>query len=226
MAVGAKVADNGIVVEELFTLDALRVVVVAAIVANINVIAVGVDSEGNVLGREIFVAFRAKQVFVVKTTRANVRTVVNNGHLSFIEVLFTMLAEAIVLVQAVFADVNALAVAINDFPSFGAKILALLTEFGTVIAVVAEKPFGKFAGAGNTQSVCSDLENLIVVLMVSANGNFSLEVGMMPISITAEAVPASDTNVMFVAAIFFGLPEIWNSFKLRKFTLNQITIKF
>lgn len=62
--------------------------------------------------------------------------------------------------------------------------------------------------------------------MVLTNGNFSVEVWMNPVRISAEAVPASDTNVMFVAAIFFSLPEIWNSFKLRKFTLNKVTIKF
>lgn len=137
----AKFAVDRIVVKEAFALGALRVVVVAAIVANKNVIVVGVDSEGNVIGGEIFIALRAKQVFVVKATGANVGAVVNNGHLPFIEVFFAMFAKAIVLVQAVVADVNALAVPINNFPSFGAKILALLAEFGLVVAVVAEKPF-------------------------------------------------------------------------------------
>ena len=56
----AKFVVDRIVVEEAFTLDALRVVVVAAIVANINVISVLVDSKGNVVGREVFVTLRAK----------------------------------------------------------------------------------------------------------------------------------------------------------------------
>ena len=60
-------------------------------------------------------AFRAKQIFVVKATGTNVGAVVHHGHFAFVEVLLAMLAKAIVFVQAVFADVNALAVPINDF---------------------------------------------------------------------------------------------------------------
>ena len=212
--------------EEAFALGALGVVVVAAIVANKNVIAVSVDSKGNVVGREILVTLRAKQVFIIKATRANVGTVVNNSHLAFVEVLLTMLAEAIVLVQAVFADVNALAVAIDNVPSFGAKILALLTELGFVlIAVVAEKPFGKFASTGNAKPIGADLEDLEVVGMILTNGNFGIEIGVRPVRVAAKAVSASDTNVMFVAAVFFGFPEIGDAFKLGKFTLNKIAIK-
>ena len=200
--------------------------VVAAIVANKDIIAVLVDSEGNVVGRKVFVALVTKQVFVVKATGANVGAVVNNGHLPFIEVFFAMLAKAIVLVQAVFADVNALAVAINNLPRFRTKVLALLTEFGSFVAVVAEKFGRKFAGTGNANTIGADLEDLEVVGMVLANGNFSVEVRMNPVRISAKAVPASDMNVMFVAAIFFGLPEIGNAFKLGNFALNQIAIKF
>ena len=221
----ANVAVDRIIVEEAFALDALGVVIVAAIVANKNVIVVSVDSEGNVIGGEIFVAFRAKQVFVVKATGANVGAVVNHSHLAFIEVFFAMLAKAVVLVQAMFTDVNALAVPINDFPSFGAKILALLTEFGSFVAVIAEKFVRKFAGAGNAKSIGADLEDLEVVGMVLANGNFSVEVWMNPVRISAEAVPARDTNVMLVAAVFFGFPEIGDAFKLGQFTLNKVAIK-
>lgn len=221
----ANVAFDRIVVEEAFAFDALRVVIVAAIVANKNVIVVRVYSERNVIGGEVFVALRAKQIFIVKATGANVGTVVNNSHLPFIEVFFAMFAKAIVLVQAVFADVNALAVAIDDFPSFGAKVLALLTELGSFVAVVAEKPFGKLAGTRNAKSIGADLENLEVVGMVLANGNLSVEIGVRPVRISAEAVTASNTDVMFVAAVFFGFPEIRHAFKLGKFTLNKIAIK-
>ena len=150
----------------------------------------------------------------------------NNSHLPFIEVFFAMLAKAIVLVQAMFADVNAFAVAIDDFPSFGAKILALLTELGFVlIAVVAEKPFGKFAGTGNAKPIGADLEDLEIIGMVLADRNLSVEVRVNPITIAAKTVAASDTNVMFVAAIFFGFPEIGDAFKLGKFALNKVAIK-
>ena len=122
----ANIAVDRIVVEEAFALGALRVVVVAAIVANKDIIAVLVDSEGNVVGRKVFVALVTKQVFVVKATGANVGAVVNHSHLAFIEVFFAMLAKAVVLVQAMFTDVNALAVPINDFPSFGANRIRIL----------------------------------------------------------------------------------------------------
>ena len=210
----AKVAVDRIVVEEAFTIDALRVVVVAAIVANQDIISVGIDSEGNVVGREVFVAFVTKQVFVVKATGANVGAVVNHSHLAFIEVFFAMLAKAIVLVQAMFADVNAFAVAIDDFPSFGAKILALLTEFGIVVAVIAEKFGRKFAGAGNAKPIGADRENLEVIGVILPNGNLGVEVGMNPIRVAAKTTAASDTNVMLVAAIFFSLPEIGYVLKL------------
>ena len=127
--------------EELFALGALRVVIIAARIANIDVIAIRINSERNFIGEEIFVALVAQQVLLVKAMRANIGTVVDKGHLVSIKIFLTMLAKAIVLVQAVVADVNALAVPINDFPSFGTIILALLSEFGSVVAVVAEKPF-------------------------------------------------------------------------------------
>ena len=211
--------------EETFALGTLGVVIIAAVVANINVITVGVDSEGNVIGREIFIALRAKQIFVVKATGTNVGAVVHHGHLPFVVIFFAMLAKAIVFVQAMFTDVDALAVPINDFPSFGAIVLALLAEFGSVVAVGAEKPFGEFGGAGNAKSISADLENLEIVGMILADRNLSVEVGMRPVRIAAKTTAARDTNVMLIAAIFFSLPEIGDAFKLGEFALNQIAIK-
>ena len=149
----------------------------------------------------------------------------NNSHLAFIEVLFAMLAKAVVFVQAMFTDVNAFAMTVNDFPSFGAKILALLAEFGFVVAVVAEQFGRKFASTGNAKPIGADLEDLEIVGMVLADRNLGVEVGVNPITISAEAVPASDTNVVFVAAVFFGFPEIWDAFKFGKFALNKVAIK-
>ena len=68
MAVGAKVADNGIVVEELFALRTLSVVLIAAVVANVDTVTVSVDSEGNFICEKIFVALCAKQIFIRETT--------------------------------------------------------------------------------------------------------------------------------------------------------------
>ena len=150
----------------------------------------------------------------------------NNGHLTFVEILLAMFAEAVIFVQAVIANVNALAVAVEDFQNFRSIIFTLLTQFAViVIAIVTEKFGRKFVGAGNAKSVGAYIENLVVLLMVSANRNFSVEVRVTPVRITAETIAASNMDAMFVATIFFGLPQVRNPFKLGNFALNQIAIK-
>ena len=80
----------------------------------------------------------------------------NHSDLSFVEIFFAMFAKAIVFVQAMIANMNALVMAVDNVPRLGAKIFALLTEFtAIVIAVVAKKFGGKFASARNTKSVIS-----------------------------------------------------------------------
>ena len=49
---------------------------------------------------------------------------------------------------------------------------------------------------------------------------------MKPVDVTAKAVAAHDLDSVFVAAVFFGHPEVRNALNLGNFTLNQITIKF
>lgn len=156
---------------------------------NKDIIAVSFDSEGNVIGRKVFIG---------KATGANVGTVVNDSHLSFVEILFAMLAKAIVLIQAVIAYVNALAVAINDFPSFGTIILAFLAEFGIVVA---------------------DLE---IIGMVLTDRNLCVKIGVNPVRVSAKTIAARDTNVKFVAAVFLSLPEIGNALKLGNFALSNL----
>ena len=213
--------------EKLVALRAPTVIFVTAVIANVDSIAVSVDSERNFIGEKIFVALIAKQVFIVEAAGADVRAVVNNGHLPFVKVLFAVLAKAIVLVQAVVADLNALAVTIDNLPRLGAKVLALLAEFFFIkVAVVADKSVGKFTGAGNAKPVSPYPENLAVMSAVLTDRNFGVEFRMRPIDITAKAVDARDLNSVFVAAVFFGLPEIGNAFKLGEFALNQISIKF
>lgn len=221
------ISDDRIVVEELFTFGAPTVIFIAAIIADVDAIAVGVDSERNFVSEEIFVALVAQQIFISKATGANIRAVMDHSHLAFVEILLAVFTKAIIFVQTTFADVNALAVPIDNVPCFRAIILTLVTEFATVvIAIVTEKPVREFARAGNTKSVCTDIENLVVVLMVSANGNFSVEIGVRPITVSTETVAASDVNAIFVAAIFFSFPEIGHTLKFGNFALNQIAIKF
>ena len=150
----------------------------------------------------------------------------DNSHLAFVVVFLAMLAEAVIFVETTFVHVDTLAVSINDFPGFGTIIFTFLAELATiVIAILTEKFRRNFVGAGNAQPVGADIENLVVVLMVLANRNFGVEVGVTPVRISAKAVTAGDMNTMFITAIFFSLPEIGHAFKLGKFTLNQIAIK-
>ena len=46
--------------EELFTFGTLRVVLIAAVIANVDIVAVLVDSKGNFVSAEIFVALIAE----------------------------------------------------------------------------------------------------------------------------------------------------------------------
>ena len=132
-----------------------------------------------------------------------------------------MLAEAIMFVETGFANVNALTVAIENFPSFRAIIFAILTEHATVMLAILAEKFGRnFARAGNAKPICSNIENFKVMGVVLANRNFCVEVGMNPIAITTKATATSNMNIKFVAAIFFSLPQVRNTFKFRKFALN------
>ena len=227
MAVVADIAVNRIIVKEFFTFRALGVEIIAARIANVDIVAVLVDSVRKFTAKKIFVAFVANAVIFGKATRANIGAVMYHSHLAFVVVFFAMFAKTVVFVKAMVADVNAFAVAIDDFPSFGAIVLALLTKFAFFgIAIGAVNSFGNFVGASNAKPVSSDIKSLEVVSVVGANGNFCVEVGMRPISITAEAVSLANVNVVLVAAIFFGQPEIGNVFEFGQFALNQIAIKF
>ena len=207
--------------EELFAFGAARVMFIAAVIANVDSIAVSVDGKRNFISKEIFIALIAEQVFIGKATRTDIGTVVDKSHLAFVVVFLAMLAEAVIFVETTFAHVDTLAVAINDFPGFGTIIFTFLAELATiVIAILTEKFRRNFVGAGNAKSVGAYIENLVVVLMVVANGNFSVEVGVTPVRITAETIAASNMDAMFIAAIFFGLPKIGNALKLGNFTLN------
>ena len=125
-----------------------------------------------------------------------------------------MLAEAIMFVETSFANVNALTVAIDNVPSFGAIIFALLTELVTVMIAVITHKFGRnFARARNAKSVCSNIENFKVMGVVLPDRNFGVEVGMRPVRITTKATATSDMDVKFVAAIFFRLPQVRNVFE-------------
>ena len=139
----------------------------------------------------------------------------------FRAILLATLAKAVVLVQAVGANINALTVAVNHVESFAAMFLAMLTEFMLFwIASRTVKSFGSFIAAGNAQAISTDLKRLEVVSVIGANRNFSIEVGVAPISIPAKALAFAKVDAVFVAAIFLGLPEIGNAFKLGQLALN------
>ena len=117
-----------VLVKEFFAFVAKNVEIIAARIANVNIIAVFVDSKRNFIGEKIFVALCAEQVFVNKATRANKGAVVNHSHLAFVVIFVAMFTEAIMLVQTAFADVNTLTVPVDDIPSFGAIVFAFLAD--------------------------------------------------------------------------------------------------
>ena len=124
-------------------------------------------------------------------------------------------------------DLNKLPMSVNNVPSFRSIIFALLTEFATIVIAIVTEKFGReFASARNAKSVSANIENLEVVLMVSANRNFGVEVWVRPVCVSAKAVTARDMNGIFITTIFFSLPEVRNALKLGNFPLNQIAIKF
>ena len=138
----------------------------------------------------------------------------DHSHLAFIMVFLAVLTEAVIFVQTAFADVNMLAVAIDNFPCFGAIIFAIMAELATiVIAILTEKFRRNFVGTRNAKTICSNIENFKVMGVVLANGNFSVEVGVRPVRITTKATATSNMNIKFVATIFFGLPEVRNVFE-------------
>ena len=57
------------------------------------------------------------------------------------------------------------------------------------------------------------------------DGDFRVEFGIDPVGISAEAGSGIKINPAFIAAIFFGLPEVRNTFKFGNFALNQIAVK-
>ena len=139
MAVVADISVDRIVVEELFALGATSVVIIAAVIANINIIAILVDSKRNFISKEIFFALIAEQVFISKATRANIRAVMNHSHLAFVVVLLAVFTEAVIFVKAMVTDLDTLAVAVEDFPSFRRIIFAFLTEFAIIMVAVFTK---------------------------------------------------------------------------------------
>ena len=123
-----------------------------------------VDSKRNFISKEVLVALCAKQIFVSKTTRTDIRAVVYHDHLASIVIFLAMFAKTIMFVETTFANVNALTVVIDNVPRFRAIIFAILTELATVmLAILAEKFGGNFTRAGNAKTICSNIEKFKVM---------------------------------------------------------------
>ncbi len=88
------------------------------------------------VSKEEFIALRAKRVVVFQARIADARTVTNNSKFVLWVIISAMLAKAVVFVQAVFADVNELAVAINNVESLITRLFALLTKFVFVTVAI------------------------------------------------------------------------------------------
>ena len=146
----------------------------AAVAADKNVVAIGVKRRFNFVGVEIFVAKVAKQVIAFKAMLADEVAVAGLDDLLDGAILFAMFAKAVMIVEAVLADVNALAVTVDDFLRFGTGVVAVLTVFVFFrVATVAIKPAGNFVAATNAQPVSPDIEDFEVVEMIFANRVFA-----------------------------------------------------
>ena len=98
MAVVANITVNRIVVEESFTFGTPSIMFIAARIANINIIAVYINSKRNFISKEIFITFVAEQVFISKATGADIGAVMNHSHLAFVMVFLAVLTEAVVFI--------------------------------------------------------------------------------------------------------------------------------
>ena len=195
--------------------------------ADVSHIAVRVCRLDNFVSGKIFFANVAKHEVVFETTGTSERAVARFDNLVAGVILFAMFAKTIMIVAAVLANLNAFAVAVDDFPRFGIILVAVLAVLIFVrIARIAVQPAGNFVATANAQAVSADIKDFEIVEMVFANGDFSVEVGMRPVGIAAETFAAGNVNVAFVATIFFGEPEIGGVFKFGQFALNEVAVKF
>ena len=167
------------------------------------------------------IAIVAKRVIIFQTTLANAIAVADSSKFALRMILLAVLAVTVITFQAITANLNEVTAIINDLPSFIAGLSALLAEFTFIgVEVVAVKPCGSFAAARNVQAVSADLKGLEVVKMVMANGNLCIEVRMHPVGIAAKTVAGANVDIVVVAAISLGQPEIGNVFEFGKFALN------
>ena len=100
----------------------------AAVAADKNVVSVGINGRFNFVGVEIFVAKVAKHEVIFDAMGTNVRAVADLENLCDGAILFAMFAKAVMRVEAVLADVNSLAVTVDDFPTFRSKVRRTLDK--------------------------------------------------------------------------------------------------
>ena len=108
---------------------ASQVIFFAAIPADVNPLAIRGCRGNNFVSRKIFFALVAKHEVVFEATGTNVGAVARFDNLFDWVIFFAVFAKAIVIVETMFADVNALAVAVDDFSRFGVILVAFLTVF-------------------------------------------------------------------------------------------------
>lgn len=129
-----------------------------------NFIAVRIGDIRKFAAQEIIVAFVTDSEIVSKTLRTNMGTVADNGERVLGVIFVAVLTKAKMLIEAMFTDVNNVAVRIENVPSFRTVGLALLTKFGVaVITVMAVESVRNFVTAGNAQAVSTNGKSLEVV---------------------------------------------------------------
>ena len=129
MTVRAQSVFNQFDVNHFFAFRACFVILFATILADVNPLTIRVCRGNNFVSRKVFFTLIAKHEVVSNATGTNVGSVAGFYNLFDGVIFFAVFAKTIVIVAAVLADVNVLAVAVNDFPRFGVILVAFLTVF-------------------------------------------------------------------------------------------------
>ena len=200
---------------------------VAAVFASEDVIPLSVNGGFNVVSVKILVAHVAEHVIAFNAMLADEGTVAGLDDLVNGAVFFAVFTKAVVIVEAMLADANTFAVAVDDFPRLRAAVFAFLAELVFFrVATVAVKSAGNLFAATDAQAVSPDAEGFEIVEMVFANGDFGVEVGVVPVGVTAEAFTLANVDVTLIVAVFLGNPEIGSVFEFGQFTLDKVAVKF
>jgi len=222
----AAYAVHGLIVAALAAMPAPFVIIVAAVIADHNLVTVLVVSVLHVTLVMKFAALGAFAAIFFEAVRADVGTV-DARHVTARIVFVAMATKLIAVFKASVANVDAVAVFVDDVSCTVATTTTFVANFAiSGIAVFAVKVFGNFFAAANAKTVDAHGKSFEVVKVTVVNGNRRSKVGERPILVTAVAVAGVDVNATAVVEVSIAVPNVGNSFKQGYFTLNDVEVKF